>query len=572
MPMVLAVTKPASSRMKQNNLDYKFFPRISFHHQQLQRFHQAKTVLTLKYTFLMNPPMRRVCSGIILVCLGAQVYFVALSDHSPVNASLSSKRHLRHDVSNLDELHTERRHWLFEEESKETTIVSSENEFPKPTSMISHLAEPEEAEVGPDTASLIDDNKSVTKLLQTEKVALLPEPLQILREYIAHHGVGVVAHDKIEDDTKYIVLGYDCAHRAGNIFSAAIGRVLLAVLTNRTLVLKQVDRSSCDQMLSVASWIPTVSFKTLKSRDVFTWRQRKQSDQGCVNVFNTTNQYQCMDLLRDAPVGTAARMAQDIHEHRIVDFFGLAGCVHSEIPGWKGRFDMRLPTCDEFVRASFAGELIDQERIDKLYKYGLDFLYGMLYRHTFQLSDLFLQSIETEGGTFDPDAYTIALHSRHPSQQKDGQIDDGSDISKERVCLDPIMDKRNNTAKCQLLIMTDREVCNHALTNYAREHGCEGITVAHTKVSAKSGRNEHGPFQGKGFWKDMALVSQARHGFVATGRSSSGLVQNLMVFDRIMEHLSLLANDELNIQERHGMEICYHQYEGPARPDWPTSS
>jgi len=49
--------------------------------------------------------------------------------------------------------------------------------------------------------------------------------------------------------------------------------------------------------------------------------------------------------------------------------------------------------------------------------------------------------------------------------------------------------------------MTDREGSNSALTAYAKNYGCEGITVAHTKVAE--------PFEGAGFWKNMALAGVA---------------------------------------------------------------
>jgi len=419
------------------------------------------------------------------------------------------------------------------------------------------------------------DNKHVLKLMKTRDRASLPEPLQILRKYISHHGSRVVSSE-IQDDTKYILLDYDCFHRAENMIGDALNKILLGVLTNRTLLLPARDRGTCDNIVHPANWIPQSDrSETLQGHDVYLWRQQEQAEQACVDIFNTTNQYHCMERLKDSSPGTASRMAVDIHEHHIIDFEGTTGCFFSEIPGWKGRFDMRLPTCGEYVRATFAGEMIDQERVDKLFKYGLDFLYGMLYRHSFELTQEFEQSIETVGGVFDPKAFTVALLSQHPTQNKDGSVSDSSDISKEVECLDNIIAKQNSYAPCQILIMTDREGSDSALTAYAKNYGCEGITVAHTKDAEENIRNGQGPFEGAGFWKNIAFVSQARHGLASTTSSSSGLLQNMMVFDRTMERLSLHQDSDqqvLTVPQRHGMEICYHQYEGPVRPDWPTSS
>ena len=442
---------------------------------------------------------------------------------------------------------------------------------------------PPDATTSPiDPLEIFSDNVHTLELMKSPVTSLL-EPHQILKEYISHHGVHVQGDQGIRAGQKYILLQYYCPERAGNTFSSALNEIVLAILTNRTLLWKydaSSDQEACESVLHRASWIPP-AYKVYR-RDAFQWRQREQSIKACENVLNTTKQYICMERLKRAPVGTAAKFSFAIHQQQVIDIRGVTGCIHSEISGWQGRFDMRVPTCAEFLRATFGVDMIDQERIDMLYKHGLDFLYGMLFRHSFGLTEEFLNSIKTVGGKFDPAAFSVAVHSRHAYQYKDGSVQDGSNISMETSCLDNILAVRNASSHtkektCQLLIMSDREATNEALTKYAKENGCQGITVAHTKIAKNKLKTEHGPFEGAGYWKDMAFVTQARGGLVATTRSSSGFLQNLLVYDRSMERLSQ-GNEtkrkagSLTVAQLHGLDVCVHQYEGPDRPDWPTTN
>ena len=89
--------------------------------------------------------------------------------------------------------------------------------------------------------------------------------------------------------------------------------------------------------------------------------------------------------------------------------------------------------------------------------------------------------------------------------------------------------------------MSDRQATNDALMAYANQRGCDGITVAHetnshNDTTSRPGQvsAEHGPYEGAGFYQDMVLVSQARHGLVATTRSSSALLQEIMLYDHDM--------------------------------------
>ena len=296
-------------------------------------------------------------------------------------------------------------------------------------------------------------------------------------------------------------------------------------------------------------------------------RQRLQLLQACNDVFNVTGATKCMDRLAAAPAGTASQLGTSLEEHQVLEFTQVFGCKVMEIPGWQARFDMRVPTCADYVRSLFPTEL-QTDRIEKLYKYGLDFLYGMVFRHAFQMTEALAESIGTTNAFVDPDAFSVAVHTRHPSMQQDG-----SSVERETACMDRVLSSRpQNNKTCQVYIMSDREKSNQMLAKHAQKRGCQGITVAHTSFQDPNTtvykqrhgqRQEHGPFAGAGYWKDMALALQARNGWVATTRSSSGLIHNLLVYDRIMERLlstnsTLPTNEASNMTNLHGLDICIH--------------
>jgi len=77
------------------------------------------------------------------------------------------------------------------------------------------------------------------------------------------------------------------------------------------------------------------------------------------------------------------------------------------------------------------------------------------------------------------------------------------------------------------------------------------LVAAHDK--GKSGKDEHGPFAGVGFFHDWALVSShARSGFIGTFRSSSKLVLELIEFNRKLE---IWKNSGMNNVT--DIEVCF---------------
>jgi hypothetical protein len=84
--------------------------------------------------------------------------------------------------------------------------------------------------------------------------------------------------------------------------------------------------------------------------------------------------------------------------------------------------------------------------------------------------------------------------------------------------------------------MSDRHSTIDNLRTYLLERNCSVVLAAqpHTPVVKDNGTltEEHGPFAGAGFFRDLVVVSQARSAFIGSTRSSSALVDELMEYDR----------------------------------------
>lgn len=200
--------------------------------------------------------------------------------------------------------------------------------------------------------------------------------------------------------------------------------------------------------------------------------------------------------------------------------------------------------CREYLSGLFHDDHINSDRAAQLFELGIDFVYGMLFRLSFDLTPGLIKSV-SYSSVIDSKAFTVGLHSRHVDPK-----DDGSDIFHERNCLDRVMERRTPNSACQFLIMSDRPATNRALQAYSIERGCEGIVVQQhaggndgqylANTTGIKGRwqinDEHGPFEGAGFYKDLALIAQARDALVCTTRSSSAIIQQNFVYDSVMRY------------------------------------
>jgi len=160
--------------------------------------------------------------------------------------------------------------------------------------------------------------------------------------------------------------------------------------------------------------------------------------------------------------------------------------------------------------------------------------------------------------------FTIALHSRHRYSSIDG-----CNIQFELDCLDQMMThllvSRRSSAvaantrlspaspqtRFEVSIMSDRACTISRVSEQLPALNITVLVAAHDK--GKSGKDEHGPFAGVGFFHDWALVSShARSGFIGTFRSSSKLVLELIEFNRKLE---IWKNSGMNNVT--DIEVCF---------------
>lgn len=233
---------------------------------------------------------------------------------------------------------------------------------------------------------------------------------------------------------------------------------------------------------------------------------------------------------------------------------------------------------DVSLRQTLLHSTWGRQQCEQLYAWGANFLYGMLYRYSFDFAEqlkkglLSLPLSEVESNTpksrsNDPTTtYTIALHSRHRYSSING-----CNIEAEWNCLDQMMTRfsaqattttkskrqrprqRPPQTRFQVSIMSDRVCTIDRLSEQLTALNITVLVAAHT--TGDSFNEEHGPFAGVGFFQDWALASsQARSGFIGTTRSSSDLVLELIDYNRKMEWWKTSAKK--NVTELGEIDVC----------------
>jgi len=175
-----------------------------------------------------------------------------------------------------------------------------------------------------------------------------------------------------------------------------------------------------------------------------------------------------------------------------------------------------------------------REAAKSLHHLGIDFLYGMLYRNTFELQERFQSpSTSTKEGL----RYSFVLHSRHIHDDVNG-----CKIQHERQCLQQVLADVPPKQQVWATLMSDRTCTINKIRKWLEDRNVTVEIAAHD--NGKSYRSEHGPFAGVGFFQDMELASQARDAFIGTKnimlndsllRSSSNLVLEVMEYEKQME-------------------------------------
>lgn len=332
---------------------------------------------------------------------------------------------------------------------------------------------------------------------------------QTLQTYINQHSAAQLqaeydacqGHNKCLAHRSFVIADYSCPHEAGNLLHITMNKVLWAILTNRTVLVRYMTQevcesichdgdndkmcprcpqantqADCDAILRVAAWLP--QFEDWNDRLQLPPSEAVHPIQGTVD--NTT-------FADDHP--------------RVARLYNKANSIHT----------IRL-----------ANSLQRQNRISPqlgkdLLRQGTFFLYGMLFHALFTIHPDMEPPPHLVANASNT-TKTIVVHSRHP------QNGDTSTKVQEACLRSWLQDttKTNHTPdNCVVYIMADRQVSLQQLAKTTRALQCTPRMANHT-ASTPHISHEHGPYAGAGFFQDVALAAHGRFAFTTNGKSPTG--------------------------------------------------
>lgn len=191
-------------------------------------------------------------------------------------------------------------------------------------------------------------------------------------------------------------------------------------------------------------------------------------------------------------------------------------------------------------RRRMLGTRRGKKRAIDLQSLGVNFLFGMLERYSFDLADSIKgQGLNAGGEKFDEAAsLTIGLHSRHIHPKVDG-----CDVERELKCIDNVVSQLDSNRSVTVRLMADRRCTLDRLQEELGKREIRAEVATHQEGQKRKG--EHGPFAGLGYYQDLSFVGQVRSAFVGVCRSSTHLVLERIEFNRRMELWALGQNISL---------------------------
>jgi hypothetical protein len=361
-----------------------------------------------------------------------------------------------------------------------------------------------------------------------------PSPLQVMDQYKKWHSNEALQRDP--NDRRYALGFYSCPFQAGNRFFHFMNALQWAIVTNRTLLWKYWDQETCtrydggsyshkrvctnansltdcDQILRRADWIPSYDdwSDTLALDPIeFPWEATHLNEPYSRNKRPADPLKQGVDLEDRYPQKVAVfRQYRDIQ----TDWANKQGA-------------------EKLLKTEFG-----RQTAKALTSWGVHFMYGMLYRESFELLERFrTQPQMLQKG---PDTFSMAIHSRHPKQSNNG-----CDITNELRCVHELIDNISPKKNRWATIMSDRTCTIQNLKIWLQERNFTVELPLHD--AGASYLVEHGPFAGVGYFQDIEYASEAYSGFAGTTnsprikncttmRSSSDLALSLMEYKRRMD-------------------------------------
>jgi hypothetical protein len=362
------------------------------------------------------------------------------------------------------------------------------------------------------------------------------KPFQVMKEYIQQHSHATLGlewkacNESLQDcdslwNRKFVVGYYSCPDEAGNRMHRFLNALLLAMASNRTFLWDYYTKENCllndasigahatefceslntledcDQVLKRDEWVPSFS----------EWKDRlKLPDQG--------------ELIESDRSEVGVNGPYDVNSTRLFR-------LNKRIDGYIG---FQLAWYGGRIERVVAQEANRQRSRDLLLQVPSQpyLTYGLLFESVFSVQPHLLPDEELIKAL---PKTTVFLHSRHVNW-----MDNGTDISWEDHCLKQML--ANYSDPCAVLIMSDRELSIPMLMESTRQVGCTPVVVTNRVNASRIYRDEHGKFQGIGYYQDYALVRHARTAGIAVHlrsrkllRTSSGFLRNTIEFRRALE-------------------------------------
>jgi hypothetical protein len=351
------------------------------------------------------------------------------------------------------------------------------------------------------------------------------------------------------ENRTFVVGYYSCPDQAGNRLHDFMNALIVAIVTNRTLLWKYYDKETCEighkgyrlapcritnklgdceKILRRAQWIPSYDewAPTLGLPERLGPRNADFRIGGRIN-YGWHPSSTTIERFNHDP--------EKLHQFSLSD---------ERYPSKATRFQQKVV---QTSREWFLDEQITKneilkelrinatspwgERVEQLYLHDVAYLYGLLFHKTFTLRPE-LHPKET-GFKIPPDTITVAMHVRHTEARHKGTLS-----SDEKKCLQAVV-KGTQAARphspCTIFLMSDRSETLRALQSISKDLNCSTIVASHAEGTS---RVEHGPFAGLGFFQDLLVAGEARDGVIGyCGRSSSQMLLEAVEYGRVTEKI-----------------------------------
>ncbi|GKY99974.1 hypothetical protein MPSEU_000951000 [Mayamaea pseudoterrestris] len=390
--------------------------------------------------------------------------------------------------------------------------------------------------------------------------ASLPAPLSVIEQYKAWHSQEALERDP--HNRTFMVAYYQAPLSVGNYLHYFTSAFYWGILTNRTILWKYMDKQTClkmyhdfdepfhkkrclvagatqadsDNILTRAPWIASYDEWKDKLNLPMTHHMDRMHTQWFRGSKRIDGRKTLLKIISSEFVDTyyQNKLVVDIHPWAF-----LRMDYHYWMPDL---VDLQLET-------SYA-----REAVAKLGAWGSEFLFGLLWRYSFDYAAPIRNSVERHADfiqeTLDDSTLTFAMHSRHIHSS-----DKGCNTTLERNAVKEILQQHSKSnmsaiaivqgrkpTPCQITLLSDR-ICTIDRTKEWLEGflGCKAVTAQHDAVDATF--SEHGPFSGAGFFRDMLLAGlTARDGMIGSletsdgfrWRSSSELIEESIAYYRTM--------------------------------------